>query len=143
MREEIQFGQWEMQSGVHATAFADHAGKKIYMPAELATPFTRSSGHQSIVNSALLHPHMPILLTAGIERDIVAHSAMPNAPCFQDLTETERSVRRLYDLPDGVGEDRETIALFDHLLGRQGEMDPFDKRSWPLGTNPEDEEDEE
>ncbi|KZT27461.1 WD40 repeat-like protein [Neolentinus lepideus HHB14362 ss-1] len=142
MREEISFNQSEMQGGVHPPAFADNANKKIYMPVELSTPFTRLCGHQSIVNSALLHPHIPILLTAGIERNIILHSATPNSPCFQDLTETDTSVRRLYELLDVTGEDRETLALFDHLLGRQGEIDPFDMRSWALGTDPEDDDEE-
>lgn len=138
MREEIKFEHWEMQSGDHPPAFADYASKNIYIPAELSSPFTRLCGHKSIVNSAVIHPQMPVVLTAGIERDIILHSATSTSPSFEDLDETDTFVRPLFDL-DSVAarEDRGTIVLFDHLLGRDGDVDPFDKRSWPLGTDPD------
>ncbi|EPQ54415.1 WD40 repeat-like protein, partial [Gloeophyllum trabeum ATCC 11539] len=95
MREEIKFEHWEMQSGDHPPAFADYASKNIYIPAELSSPFTRLCGHKSIVNSAVIHPQMPVVLTAGIERDIILHSATSTSPSFEDLDETDTFVRPL------------------------------------------------
>ena len=68
-------------------------------------------GHESIVNSALIHPHHPYILTAGIERYIRLHSPTASsmfplsdgtatnvtdmsALCFQ-LAALEREVARL------------------------------------------------
>lgn len=78
-----------------------------------------------------MHPHMPFVLTAGVERRILLHSPIPNAPCAVNMSTTSKDVRELPAVADaedrrrlltaltaGPGtpmddDDRGTIALFD------------------------------
>lgn len=86
-----------------------------YMPVELSTPqfhLTGScidhryegkeltvpppvTGHKSIVNTTLIHPVLPLILTAGIERHILVHSPTPAVPFSSDLRLTPVDIRRL------------------------------------------------
>ncbi|WFD30943.1 hypothetical protein MSPP1_001969 [Malassezia sp. CBS 17886] len=49
----------------------------VVHPVELAAPDFTLEGSRSIVNSALCHPTLPLIATAGIERLIRIHYAMP------------------------------------------------------------------
>ena len=89
---------------------------------------TTCTGHKSIVNTALFHPHLPLLLTAGVERHIFIHSPTPNGPCLDEMEPTPTEVRQLPGLSldshrimiraltSGLAmddDDASTIALFD------------------------------
>jgi WD repeat-containing protein 22 len=52
----------------------------------------------SIVNSTLIHPHIPHIFTSGIERHILLHSPTPFSPCTQNLTLTSPEVRKVPSL---------------------------------------------
>ena len=101
-------------------------------------PSTDSSlsrtGHRSIVNTTLMHPHMPLILTAGVERHILLHSPTPSCPCAEDLPLTPTRVRELpgpnmddrrrmlraliagVDRDDEQDDDGNTISLFDEYV---------------------------
>ena len=93
-------------------------------------------GHLSIVNTTLIHPVLPLIATAGIERQVVLHSPTPNTPWATNLPLTPTTTRSLpseglstTDLssllrllirmntlmePDeSLGEDARSIAYFD------------------------------
>jgi WD repeat-containing protein 22 len=67
--------------------------------ADLLTSSTLLSGHQSIVNTTLMHPHFPHIVTSGIERHILLHSPSQSSPCSQNLKLTPE-VRNLPVLSD-------------------------------------------
>ncbi|KAF8500795.1 hypothetical protein F5888DRAFT_1888110 [Russula emetica] len=52
-------------------------------------------GHLSIVNTTLIHPVLPLIATAGIERQVVLHSPTPNTPWATDLPLTPTVTRSL------------------------------------------------
>jgi hypothetical protein len=132
---------------------ASHSSEK-YVPKELSTPLTRIcgthliiyfhfsstymivQGHLSIVNTTLIHPVLPLIATAGIERQVVLHSPTPNTPWAPDLPITPTATRSLpsdglsmtdpssllrllirmntFMEPDeSLGEDARSIAYFD------------------------------
>jgi hypothetical protein len=92
-------------------------------------------GHLSIVNSTLIHPVLPIIATAGIERHVLLHSPTPNTPWGSNLpltptttrplpnggpTAADPSVLRLLmrlstiiEADESMGEDARSIAYFD------------------------------
>ncbi|WFD25965.1 hypothetical protein MNAN1_000938 [Malassezia nana] len=49
----------------------------LYQPVHLSTPTFTLEGSRSIVNSALCHPTLPMIATAGIERLVRYHYATP------------------------------------------------------------------
>lgn len=49
----------------------------LYQPVHLSTPTFTLEGSRSIVNSALCHPTLPMIATAGIERLVRYHFATP------------------------------------------------------------------
>lgn len=88
-------------------------------------------GHQSIVNSALIHPSFLHIVTSGVERDIVLHGTAASSPCISGMEVTDTQVRQILPIeeedrdlivralrtalgsnPEDV-EELETIALFD------------------------------
>ncbi|KAI0028268.1 WD40-repeat-containing domain protein, partial [Vararia minispora EC-137] len=57
------------------------AKEKLCIPAELHTPaFHLHAGHDSIVNTVLMHPAHALIATAGIERHVLLHSPTTGAP---------------------------------------------------------------
>lgn len=89
-------------------------------------------GHKSIINSTLIHPDLPYIVTAGVEKDILLHSPTSSSPSCGNMQRTPKEVRVLGedDAADrmmymqalagfnGVsGEDSETmtIMMFDQL----------------------------
>lgn len=78
-------------------AFAEHTYSPRHIPMTLSQPTTRLTGHLSIVNTALMHPTFPAILTAGIERNILVHSPTPATPFLPSgsLTVTPPEVRAL------------------------------------------------
>ncbi|KAG5634086.1 hypothetical protein DXG03_006313, partial [Asterophora parasitica] len=49
--------------------------------------------HKSIVNATLFHPHLPHIVTCGIEKDIIIHSPTPASPCVPNLERASTDVR--------------------------------------------------
>jgi hypothetical protein len=60
-------------------------------------------GHKSIVNTALMHPHFPYIMTSGIERHVLLHSPKSDSPSAQGLNITPNDIR---SLPERNSEDR-------------------------------------
>lgn len=77
----------------------------------------RYAGHRSIVNNIVIHPHLPHIVTCGVERHILLHSPTASSPCTQSLERTPSTVRNLSQT-SGEEEDR----LISSLLS--GESDP-------------------
>ncbi|KAH9936079.1 WD40 repeat-like protein [Fomitopsis serialis] len=120
------------------------------VPVTLSRPVTRLTGHSSIVNTALMHPTFPAVLTAGIERDILLHSPTPAAPFLPStsLTLTPTAVRPLPPaemawsrrvmrmmIPQTLDEvepedDSTTIAMFDQIICEESDADVFAVRRW-------------
>jgi len=118
-----------------------------YVPTELSTPLTRLHGHLSIVNSTLIHPVLPVIATAGIERQVLLHSPTPNTPWASNLPLTPTTTRSLpgegptptgspvlrlltqlstiMEADESMGEDARSIVYFDMILQREGERDLF------------------
>jgi WD repeat-containing protein 22 len=84
------------------------------------------------VNTTLIHPDLPYIVTAGIEKDVILHSPKPSSPCFNDMQRSPTEVRTLgsdaaadraayiralteFDMVGGDQEDPEimTIMMFD------------------------------
>jgi len=93
-------------------------------------------GHLSIVNTTLIHPVLPLIATAGIERQVVLHSPTPNTPWATNLPLTPAMTRSLpsdglsmtdpsslirllirmntlVEPDESLGEDGRSIAYFD------------------------------
>lgn len=68
------------------------------------------AGHKSIVNATLFHPHLLLMATSGVEKDIIMHSPTASSPCFNELERTETATRAP---EDDFNDDSETIRLFD------------------------------
>jgi DDB1- and CUL4-associated factor 5 len=64
-------------------------------------------GHRSIVNNTLIHPHLPHILSSGIENQILLHSPTPCSPCTQNLSVTSTEMR---DLSDADPEDHRRVV---------------------------------
>ncbi|PCH40298.1 WD40 repeat-like protein, partial [Wolfiporia cocos MD-104 SS10] len=91
-RQVISLDDWI--SGVHpdTVGFATSMSEPRRVPVELSVPLCRLGGHASIVNTALMHPTLPILATAGIERTVVLHSPTPSCPITTPIySETSHS----------------------------------------------------
>ncbi|KAL0069092.1 hypothetical protein AAF712_003778 [Marasmius tenuissimus] len=149
MREEISFHDWYRKDS-RTIGFTKKSNSTRYIPHELSTPAAILKGHDSIVNTAVMHPHLPLIATAGIERDICLHSPTPSAPFMHDMKLTPTEVRQLrkestqeerdallqnllldasdHDVDDR--EEQETINLFDSMLRMDGLPDPFNVRKW-------------
>ncbi|KXN81788.1 DDB1- and CUL4-associated factor 5 [Leucoagaricus sp. SymC.cos] len=156
-RREFSPTDWQTQDnqGSEITGFTSAVREKMYIPVALSTPLCRLTGHNSIVNTAVFHPHFLHILTSGVERRVVLHSPTPSSPCTQNLVPSPTEVRELDS--DGtldritynhallgafttVGEteselsddwpERRTISMFDHILREEGSPDVFAVRRW-------------
>jgi len=153
-RQEISAEDWYSKEWNGVTAFCQGRTKPRYVPAELLTPLCRLNGHRSIVNSVAIHPSFMHIITSGVERHVLLHSATSSSPCVQDLPRTAPTVRplpeanlrdtrrymrallgnhpTLRDSDDNSEDDEElsAISLFDHILRQEGEADVFTIRRW-------------
>lgn len=71
-----------------------------------------------------MHPHMPFVLTAGIERHILLHSPTPDSPCAVNMTATSKDVR---DLPDVANIEERRRVLTALTTGPGTPMDDGDQ----------------
>ncbi|KAJ3558005.1 hypothetical protein NM688_g1162 [Phlebia brevispora] len=150
LRETVTADVWKSE-GSERIAFTAFPTKDRHIPVDLSTPLCRLRGHKSIVNTALFHPYLPLILTAGVERHILLHSATSIASCVENLQFTPREVRQLPGpnmedrrrmiraLTSGIDldDDANTIALFDEILRSEGETDVFDTRRWDPDSDEE------
>ncbi|KAK0441633.1 WD40 repeat-like protein [Armillaria borealis] len=147
------------------TIFADTIGyaaglhEPRYLPVNIKTPLSRLTGHNSIINTTLVHPNFPYIVTCGIERHIFLHSATPSTPFSDGLESTPTEVRSLseqstpeedisvHNLLTGIepahsGDlESSTISLFDGILRAEGTADPFQSRRWSPDSDSEPEDD--
>lgn len=120
-------------------AFTEGSRSPRYIPVELSTPLFRltgtpfcnsfyyshidySSGHESIVNSTLIHPHLPYIVTAGVEKNVVLHSPKASSPCCTDMQLTSPNVRNLD--ADGTADRTAYVRAltdFDIVTGEESE----------------------
>ncbi|KAF9061447.1 WD40-repeat-containing domain protein [Rhodocollybia butyracea] len=150
-RKEISSHEWQLSKG-NTVAFTAGLESPKFIPTEISTPSAILKGHNSIVNTTLIHPYFPLILTAGIERTVTLHSPLPSCPFSQQLSLTPQEVRQLpndttieearvidslllglSDPADRNSPDEaelDTIRLFDRILRIEGEADPFDVRPW-------------
>ncbi|OBZ71115.1 DDB1- and CUL4-associated factor 5 [Grifola frondosa] len=152
-REVVDADEWTDAGNQNTIAFASALSQPRYIPMELPTPLCRMTGHESIVNTSLIHPHYPYIVTAGIERDIVPPYPTSSSPCAQSLSLTPQDVRALPVTDPNYntifmeamgltshtedGNDSSTIALFDEILRQEGEVDVFTFRQWTPKDDPE------
>ncbi|KAK0243946.1 WD40 repeat-like protein [Armillaria nabsnona] len=147
------------------TIFADTIGyaaglhEPRYLPVNIKTPLSRLTGHNSIINTTLVHPNFPYIVTCGIERHLFLHSATPSTPFSDGLESTPTEVRSLseqstreedlsvHNLLTGIeptdsGDlESSTISLFDGILRAEGTADPFQSRRWSPDSDSESEDD--
>ncbi|KAJ4465826.1 WD40-repeat-containing domain protein [Lentinula edodes] len=149
-REEIPAHEWRLE-GSNIVGFTENADSSKFIPTELSTPSAVLKGHNSIVNTGLIHPQFPLVLTAGIESTITLHSPFPSCPFSRQLSLTPQEVRQLPSstTPEearvidslllGVEPafretadeaEMDTIRLFDRILRMEGGADPFEVLPW-------------
>ncbi|KAI9058253.1 WD40 repeat-like protein [Trametes sanguinea] len=159
-RKVVSHLQWDLCPNPGEIGYAQSHTSPRYVPAELSVPHTRLTGHDSIVNTAFIHPDRPYLLTAGIERFIRLHSPTSATPSTEPLLPTPQEVRAvpptdpnsrrlllramgLIDDPaDEADDDSQAIALFDQILRTEGDGDVFDIRPCGPGHETSDSEDD-
>lgn len=115
-------------------AFADDLMGPHYIPADLSTPharlngpslpvsyiryYIRWSGHKSIVNTAIFHPHLPVIATSGVERRVRLHNATPSATWADELELTSSTVRGFYD----TTEEENRLLIMGSLRGEHATL---------------------
>lgn len=147
-RQEISSDTWSGLGNDNIVGFASSPDEPRHVPVNLDTPMYRLTGHESIVNTALMHPHLQYVVTSGIERDVVLHSPTAISPSAEDMSLTPKEVRPvapassrssrllmralgiLPDADEDADDDQETIALFDEIRRQEGDGDIFDLRDW-------------
>ncbi|TFK88722.1 WD40 repeat-like protein [Polyporus arcularius HHB13444] len=149
-RSVVEFSDWARNRRPGEIGYASSMTGPRYVPVDLSTPLARLTGHDSIVNTALIHPYRPYILTAGIERYIRLHSPTSSSPCTEPLELTSKAVRTVAMsspstreaflramgvMDDPASDDDEdgdsgAIALFDHILRQEGNADVFSVHPW-------------
>ncbi|KAF7985928.1 hypothetical protein HWV62_43850 [Athelia sp. TMB] len=158
-RQVFSADAWAAEAS-HHIGFTEGLFSPRYVPVDISQPAFRLNGHNSIVNTALIHPSFMHIVTAGVERDIFLHGPAPSSPCTSGLGKTDTNVRNILPmdpedrervfraLSAALGQDSddtdelETIALFDQILRQEGDPDVFDTRHWrpPEGRSDSDAE---
>ncbi|KAI0661984.1 WD40 repeat-like protein [Cubamyces menziesii] len=152
--------EWDMCPRPGEIGYAQTHSSPRYVPVELSVPHARLAGHDSIVNTALIHPHRPYLFTAGIERFVRLHSPTSITPSTEALPLTPQTVRAVPptdpnsrqlllramgliddDEVDEPDDDSQAIALFDQIIRTEGNGDVFDIRPCGPGYEASDSDD--
>ncbi|KAJ3731186.1 WD40 repeat-like protein [Lentinula guzmanii] len=149
-REEISVSEWRLDIS-STVGFTEKSDSPKFVPTEISTPSAILKGHNSIVNTTLIHPQFPLILTAGIESAITLHSPFPSSPFSGQFSLSPQEVRQLpstatmeeaqvidsvllgVDPTDGENAEQaeiDTIRLFDRIIRMEGEADPFEVRPW-------------
>ncbi|KAK7028151.1 hypothetical protein VNI00_014966 [Paramarasmius palmivorus] len=161
-RAVLMSNNWQLE-GCNTVGFTENMTALKYVPVELATPSAVLKGHNSIVNTTLIHPYFPLIATAGIERDIRLHNPIKSAPFSQEMELSPTEVRQLTgsssteenvaidalllgstDPTESDDSEWDTIKLFDRILRHEGGTDSFDVRPWvpDVDSDADDTEDE-
>ncbi|KAF9464101.1 WD40 repeat-like protein [Collybia nuda] len=161
-RLEVSPSSWVTDESPSSVGFTNGFRNPRYVPVELDTPTFRLTGHKSIVNSTLIHPHFLHILTSGIEKDILLHSPTAISPCSNDMQLTSTDVRALsgdddedrtiyfraltgHHEPDSMDNDEDsetvTVRMFDHILREEGQVDLFETRRWSDDSSDDEEGD--
>ncbi|CAA7262966.1 unnamed protein product [Cyclocybe aegerita] len=132
-RKTISAHDWAVYDA-SSVAFTEGRLDTKILPVEISTPWCRLTGHDSIVNTIVFHPHFLHVVTAGVEKNVLLHSPTPSSPCTENLPLSPAEVRQLDDadaeedrvsylsalmgigIRDGPSEDdseRRTLSLFD------------------------------
>ncbi|KAJ6582810.1 WD40-repeat-containing domain protein [Mycena sp. CBHHK59/15] len=141
-RTVISSAEWS--AGEHAGVVAPHG--LAVCPRATGHAACAPGGHQSIVNTVLVHPRMLLAVTAGVEAGVVLHGATDGL--LDGMRRTGGATRAVGgpwvpDAEDGEvegGEEmwvevqRDTIRLFDHILQHEGDADVFAVRLWAAGS---------
>ncbi|KAF8895628.1 WD40-repeat-containing domain protein [Infundibulicybe gibba] len=159
-RREVSADRWIDQDRSQ-TAFTTGTWKPRYIPIELGTPLCRLTGHKSIVNTILFHPHLLHVVTSGIEKSVTLHSPTASSPCARGMQRTSTDVRRVspdsredQDIyfralthgaemmeDDSDDSEQNTIRMFDYILREEGEADVFSMRKFFPDSDSEEEQD--
>ncbi|KAJ3280280.1 hypothetical protein HK104_000779 [Borealophlyctis nickersoniae] len=115
-------------------------------PYEVSDAAFTLKGHRSVVNSTLIHPHQPLIFTAGVEKvvrmfspfplstDDISSDMSPSKPTAPtERTRLPPAARGGGDLllfaaqepDDSIEEDFRTLAFFDVLLAEDERIDPL------------------
>ncbi|KAI0059581.1 WD40 repeat-like protein [Artomyces pyxidatus] len=161
-RQTISADDWSTTDGPEVVAFTDVSSRREakIVPLELPTPLFHLNGHKSIVNTTLIHPTYPLIMTSGIERHVFMHSPTPTAICSEQMALTPTDVRPLPDHTpeagrrilraltggredgddpnDPLGEDGLSITFFDEILRQESlsEEDVFSSRGLAVPAEP-------
>jgi hypothetical protein len=100
-------------------AFAERATGPRCIPAQLHTPRARLGGHSSIVNTVLVHPHMLLAASAGIEAEVVLHGAVDSL--LGGMKRTPARVRKI-----GEAWGPEPLEVEEDDEGQEGSEDGWD-----------------
>lgn len=151
-RREVSPASW-LNEADGVIGFLDTSTGHRYVPTDLSSPLCRLTGHKTIVNCTIFHPHFYHVVTAGVENSILVHSPTPSGPFASnfDVTPTavrERALKRPGDIhemmsamasdshltlrgQDSTGEDTpeaRTIRMFDIMLNQEeGDRDIFSR----------------
>ncbi|KAG8929750.1 hypothetical protein FRC01_003829 [Tulasnella sp. 417] len=140
----------KVRASVNFCVFGLHDDAWSYTPCSSTT-----SGHSSIINTALFHPTLPLLATSGIERFIRLHRPFhaPSSSSDSDDSWTEEyppTRNPPKPLQAGSGDagdegssladtlaleassdplDMPTISMFDRIIEAESDLDIFDRGS--------------
>ncbi|KAH9480635.1 DDB1- and CUL4-associated factor 5 [Psilocybe cubensis] len=150
-REIYTEKRWSVYGDASTIAFTEGRHEPKIAPVELSTPLDRLTGHNSIVNTTLFHPHFLHIVTAGVENSILLHSPTPSSPCTQNLQRSPENVRVLKDedaeedrrlyyrtllgAHSPHAEDNEAIERNERrtlriIIREEGQVDCFETRPW-------------
>lgn len=146
-RRVISGKSWAGEDGTRV-GFAKSGNGAIVLPASLDTPAFRLCGHNSLINSVLLHPHAPLAVTSGVESYLRLHGPVSTAGY-------ERTATRVREVPDKpsaredaflralhrqqaevsesiLAGDAGTIAFFDEVVREESGNEEyiFTARAW-------------
>lgn len=119
-RREVSPAGW-LDEADGVIAFLDTSSGQRYVPTDLSSPFCRLTGHKTIVNCTIFHPHFYHVVTAGVENSILVHSPTPSGPFAAHFDVTPTDVRvRAPSRPDDIREMMGAMLSDSHLtLGEQ------------------------
>ncbi|RIA98974.1 WD40-repeat-containing domain protein [Glomus cerebriforme] len=132
----------DMETMMNAQSFTKSLEEEIYFsdngtiinPLNNSNPQYVLNGHRSIVNSAIWHPHVPLIFSSGVEKIIKVHSAFPfsNKDCEAKVPQPPRSrfrrgeiIFQPNDYEENMEEDLATLKFFDLMLMTEEHDDPY------------------
>ncbi|KZV92289.1 WD40 repeat-like protein [Exidia glandulosa HHB12029] len=144
-RQEVDLGTWVADADEKAVGFTTSMSAPRVQPLVLDAPAFRLTGHSTIVNSLLFHPHEPLVVTSGVESFARLHSPFDQGgfertpvnvrELPKEPTERERAFLRA--LRRGAHGDLEgdeaAIAFFDEVVREESGNEEYMFVSRPCG----------